>query len=264
MAEQAGFQTLRLRRDGPILTVQLSREEKLNAFNAAMFAEVTAVAQGPARDPDVRVVVFTGTGRAFSSGADLSNMGGPRPDPSLNRTEAFKAGLMAAQKAFDEVELLPKPTIAAINGHVVGAGLQLALACDFRIAVRGIRLGLSDVKIGIIPGLGGTLRLPRLIGMARAKEIILLGDLIGPERALEIGLITSLVDPGELEDAVGKLAETLLSRAPLALAEAKQLLDREASLEAVAEAQARLFKTGDAREGITAFLEKRPARFKGS
>ena len=255
------FKTIICDRDGPVLTVILNRPERLNAFSEEMFYEVAGAAEMATRDPEIRVVVFKGSGRAFSSGADLSDISEGRGRVA---EVSFEQRVRAAQRVFDGIEAIPKPTIAAVNGHAVGAGLQLSLACDFRIVVRGVKLGLSDVKIGIIPALGATTRLPRLIGLAKSKELILSGDLILSEEALEFGLVTRLVERESLDQAVRELAEKLISRAPLALAAAKDLLNSSAPLERVAAEQSRLFKTKDAVEGITAFLEKRPPRFTGS
>ncbi|MBU2547939.1 MAG: enoyl-CoA hydratase/isomerase family protein [Proteobacteria bacterium] len=255
------FETLICQLDGPVLTVTLNRPERLNAFSATMFFEVSHLADVIAGDPDVRVLVFQGAGRAFSSGADLADMSEGKTDV---RQDDFQLRIMDAQSAFDRVEALPQPTIAALNGHAVGAGLQLSLACDFRIAARGIKVGLSDVKIGIIPALGATTRLQRLVGLAWAKEMIVAGDLISSDQAMEIGLLYQLVDPEDLDRTVKALCDKLLARAPLAMAAAKDLLNREAPLDQVAAAQARLFRSADALEGISSFLEKRPPRFKGS
>jgi enoyl-CoA hydratase/carnithine racemase len=255
------FKTIVYDRDGPVLTVILNRPEKLNAFSEQMFYEVARATEIASHDPAIRVVVFKGAGRAFSSGADLGDISEGR-DRVVE--VSFEQRIRDAQRVFDDIEAIPKPTIAAVNGHAVGAGLQLALACDFRIVVRGVKLGLSDVKIGIIPALGATTRLPKLIGMAKSKELILSGDLISSEEALEFGLVNRLVEGDSLDQAVQELVAKLISRAPLALAAAKDLLNAAAPLERVAAAQSSLFKTNDAVEGITAFLEKRPPKFTGS
>lgn len=256
-----------VKQDGPVVTVTLNRPERLNAFNNDMFSEIAEMADSVSGNSDVRVIVFTGTGRGFSSGADLANLNSSQvkaPAGASAPGDAMKAGLLHAQSVFDKVEALPQPTIAAINGHAVGAGLQLTLACDFRIAVTGIKMGLSDTKIGIIPALGATTRLPALIGLARAREMVVGGELITPEKACDFGLLTRLVEPGGLDEAVKEQIDTLLSRAPLAMAAAKDLLNNSASLEKTAEAQSNLFKTNDAREGISSFLEKRKPDFKGN
>jgi enoyl-CoA hydratase/carnithine racemase len=255
------FNTLICTIKGPVLTVTLNRAERLNAFNAEMFAELAQLLNAVSDVAGVRVVVFTGAGRAFCSGADLTSVSGYHAGAE---SDSLAQGIRQAQSVFDQVEGLPQPTIAAMNGHAVGAGLQLGLASDFRIVARGAKLGLSDVKIGIIPALGATTRLPRLIGLAKTKELILKGDLIGADEALEMGLVNEVVERESLEGSVRELAEKLSSRAPLAMAEAKRLLNSAASLEEVAEAQARLIKSADALEGISAFFEKRAPHFKGS
>ncbi len=255
------FDTILWNLEGAVLTLTLNRPEKLNAFNVGMFSDVEQAMEAASADSAVRVVVFTGAGRAFSSGADLTDVSQYHAGAE---GDALALGIRQAQRAFDKVEALPKPTIAAINGHAVGAGLQLGLACDFRIAARDAKLGLSDVKIGIVPALGATTRLPALIGIAKTKELILTGDLVSGEEALKIGLVNYAVDRESLDQAVNELAQKLASRAPLAMAAAKRLLNSAASLDEVASAQSRLIKSADALEGISAFFEKRPPNFTGS
>ena len=261
MGASSDFETLILNLEGHVLTITLNRPKKLNAFDAVMFAELDRAVETASENSNVRAVVFTGAGRAFCSGADLTSL---TDYHSGVEGDTLARGIRQVQDVFDKVEALPQPTIAAINGHAVGAGLQLGLACDFRIAALGAKMGLSDVKIGIIPALGATTRLPRLIGIARTKQLILTGDLVTSEEALEMGLVNRLVEREALEDSVKELVEKLVSRAPLAMAAAKHLLNSGASLDEVASAQSRLIKSADALEGISAFFEKRPPKFTGS
>jgi enoyl-CoA hydratase/carnithine racemase len=259
MPDLPKFQTLVCEKEHAILTVKLNRPEKLNAFNDQMFRDVDRIAEVAAGDPQIRVVVFKGSGRAFSSGADLTELSQGLTEIGEDTLEQH---IKAAQQVMDKVESVPKPTIAALNGPAVGAGFQLTLTCDFRIAVKGIKMGLSDVKIGIIPALGATTRLPKLIGMAKSKVLIMGGNLIDSEEAYQMGLVNRVVEDEALGDSVNNLAEALIRNAPLALSKAKALLNSEASLERVAAAQAQLFKSDDAHEGMTAFLEKRKPIFK--
>jgi enoyl-CoA hydratase/carnithine racemase len=261
MTAQPAFETLIWTRSGSVLTVTLNRPERLNAFNAVMFAELGHAVDVASKTSDIRVIVFTGAGRAFCSGADLSSV---TEYHAGAEGDTLAQGIRQAQSVFDRVERLPQPTIAVMNGHAVGAGLQLGLASDFRIAARGAKLGLSDVKIGILPALGATTRLPGMIGLAKTKELILKGDLISAEEGFEMGLVNTVVDQESLEPTVRELSEKLCSRAPLAMAAAKRLLNAAAPLDEVAESQSRLIKSADALEGISAFFEKRTPRFKGS
>lgn len=261
MSNLPHFETLVCKKEQSILTVELNRPEKLNAFNDQMFRDISRITEIAAGEPEFQIVVFKGRGRAFSSGADLTELSGGITEIG---EDILKEHVQAAQKVMDEVEAIPKPTIAAINGPAVGAGFQLALACDFRIAVEGIKMGLSDVKIGIIPALGATTRLPKLIGLAKSKELIMGGNLITSEDAYQMGLLNQLVEIDDLDEAAINRAKNLKQSAPLALSTAKALLNSEAPLDRVAAAQVQLLKSGDALEGVAAFLEKRKPVFKGS
>lgn len=260
MTDSPRFETLIWTREGSVLTITLNRPERLNAFSADMFRDLAQAVTAASTVTGLRVVVFTGAGRAFCSGADLANVSQYHSEAE---GDTLADGIRQAQGVFDMVEALSVPTIAAINGHAVGAGLQLALACDFRVAVRDAKLGLSDVKIGIVPALGATTRLPRLIGVAKTKELILTGELVTAEDALKLGMVNRVVERDSLAPSVKELAETLASRAPLAMAAAKRLIDSSATLEEVAATQSRLIKSADALEGISAFFEKRPPLFRG-
>ena len=255
------FKTLICKKEQTILTVELDRPEKLNAFNEMMFQDVARVADIASSDSEIRVVVFKGRGRAFSSGADLTELSGGITEIADDTMEQH---IQVAQEVMDQVEAISQPTIAAIHGPAVGAGFQLALACDFRIAVKGIKMGLSDVKIGIIPALGATTRLPKLIGLAKSKELIMGGNLITSEVAYQMGLLTQQVEAEMFDESVYHLAQNLSRNAPLALSTAKELLNSEAPLEHAAAAQVKLFKSEDAHEGIAAFLEKRKPVFNGA
>ena len=254
------YKTISLILDGVICTIELNRPTRMNAMNEEMFTELSHAVDAASNNHDVQVVVFTGSGDVFSSGGDLIGM---TDYHSVYKRDDLYQIMKNSQEIFNHIEMLPKPTIAAINGHAVGAGLQLALACDFRIAVKEATLGLKDVKIGIVPGLGGTTRLPDLIGIARAKEMIMLGDTVIAEKAFEMGLVNLVVEKEDLKHAVQKIAEKLCANAPLALAAAKDLINRKSSLDQVAHTQVKLLKSVDAGEGIRAFLEKRIPFFKG-
>ena len=261
MSNLPQFETLVCKKEQSILTVKLNRPDRLNAFNDQMFRDIARISEIASSEQEFRVIVFKGRGRAFSSGADLTELSGGITEIG---DDILEQHIRAAQKIMDQVEAIPQPTIAAINGPAVGAGFQLALACDFRIAVEGIKMGLSDVKIGIIPALGATTRLPKLIGLAKSKELIMGGNLITSEDACQMGLISQLVEAESFDASVYNLAKNLSQSAPLALSTAKELLNTEAPLDRVAAAQVRLFKYEDAKEGVTAFLEKRKPVFKVS
>jgi 2-oxoglutaroyl-CoA hydrolase len=218
---------------------------------AGVFAELEA-------DDAARVVVLTGAGGSFTAGGDIAGF-----------LEASAEELSRLAENVGAPERCPKPVIAKLQGYAFGVGLELALACDFRIASDDVQLALPEVKLGMIPGSGGTQRLARLIGLGRAKDAILRGRRIAAAEALALGLVTEVVPVADLDAAVARLIGELLALSPLALATAKEVLDAAYELplsEGLAlegRAYARLRESHDFREGVEAFLEKRPPRFEG-
>jgi enoyl-CoA hydratase/carnithine racemase len=238
-------------------------EARRNSLSVALLRELAEHQARAAADRSLRVVIVTGSGtRAFCAGADLKER--------ARMDEGAVAGFhRAIRAAFDGFEALPQPVIAAINGVALGGGLELALACDLRIAVQGAELALPEVGLGIIPGAGGTQRLPRLIGAARAKELILTARRVDAAEALAWGLVGQVVPPSELGPASLALAERVARNAPISLRQAKRAVDRGLSLplhEAL-DLENKLYQacipTADRREALLAFAEKRAPVFKG-
>jgi enoyl-CoA hydratase/carnithine racemase len=250
-----------VRADGPVALVTLRREEKLNALSSALEGALDAALDRP-EVRDAAAVVITGGPRAFSAGADVSEMRALEP-------AAILAYYRATGAVYERVAALAQPTFAAIAGWCLGGGLELALACDFRIAERSARFGLPEVRIGILPSSGGTHRLVRLVGAARAKELVLLRERIAADEARAFGLVTEVVADGGALDRAVALARELAELPPLAVAIAKQALDampetsREAGLLVERLGYGLLAQTADAREAASAFTEKRPPRFRG-
>jgi enoyl-CoA hydratase/carnithine racemase len=246
---------------GRACVVALRREHKLNALSTALEG---ALAEAIER-ADVRAsacVVFTGGERAFSAGADVSELRDQDPASIL-------AYYRATGGVYERVAGLPQPTISAISGYCLGGGLELALATDLRIADRSAVFGLPEVGIGIVPSSGGMHRLVRLLGVARAKELVLLGDRLGADEARAVGLVTEVVPGGGALDRALELAERMAALPPMALALAKHAIDcmpeasREAGLALERLSYGLLAQTEDAREATEAFTEKRSARFRG-
>lgn len=246
-----------------IATVTVNRPKALNALNAETVAELDDVFTDLRDDANARAVILIGAGdRAFVSGADIKELS------ALTTVEA-KEYINRGQAVLEKIENLGKPTLAAINGYALGGGLELAMACTLRVASEKARLGQPEVMLGIIPGYGGTQRLPRLVGRAKAMEMILTGDMIDAAEALQLGLVNKVVPPEELIPEAEKLLKTILSRGPLAVAYALEAINKGLDMP-LAEAIAFegnlisvLFSSADRTEGCRAFLEKRNPEFKG-
>jgi 2-(1,2-epoxy-1,2-dihydrophenyl)acetyl-CoA isomerase len=246
-----------------VATVTLSRPSKLNAMDRQTFAELQRAAARAAEDPEVGAVVVTGAGRAFSSGLDLAEFA------NMAQVDDGDEVVGELQRAISAFELLPKPVIAAVNGLAVGGGLQLAIACDLRVAAASAVFASWEMRWAIVPDLGGTERLPRLVGLGRAKELVFTGRQLNAHEAERIGLVNRVVPEAELAQAVTDLAAGLASGPTLALGMAKQLLneafDRRVSdgLIAARRAQRLTLASADHAEARAAFIERRPPRFTG-
>ena len=267
------FETQSIAGGGAVGRLVLDRPDKLNAFTVEMWREMRELGAALLADPgDLRALVVIGEGRAFSSGIDTSVFTSDRGIDEVLAGEAPRhanpviAGILAAQDAYTWLEEAPFATIAAVRGHALGAGLQLALACDIRIVARGTKLGLLEFKYGIIPDLGGTQRLPRLVGSGKAKELIFTAARIDAEEAGRIGLAERVVADEELEEVAGDLAREIAAQPPLAVRGAKRAVNTAMSGATVregllveAEAQSECLGSDDMKEAITAFVEGRPA-----
>jgi enoyl-CoA hydratase len=256
------FETLIVERRGKVGLVTVNRPQKLNALTIRTREELAVVFGELGHDPEVRVIVITGAGdKAFIAGADISEFAGQTP--TEQRT------IMRSSRGFDAIETCPRPVIAMINGFALGGGCELALACDIRIASSKAKFGQPEIRLGLIPGLGGTQRLTRLVGEGRAMELILTGDTISAEEALRFGLVNRVCPPEELEETTMALASRLAEMSPAILALAKQSvknaarMNLAAGLDAETDLFSLCFSTQDKEEGVRAFLEKRKPSFQG-
>ncbi|PZM65776.1 enoyl-CoA hydratase [Paenibacillus dendritiformis] len=261
--QEAG-QSVMLEHHGQVAIITLNRPDELNAFNYEALVRLGGIVEEIRQNPQrIRAVIVTGRGRAFSAGADLKER------RTLNEQQV-RRNVRAIREVFTAVEELPQPTIAAVNGYAFGGGFELTLACDFRFAVRDARMGLTEVSLGIIPGAGGTQRLPRLIGPARAKELILTARKITAEEALQYGLLSGMADDAEqLRRMALELANEIAANAPLAVYQAKYAINRGSSvdlhsgLEVEAQAYEMIIPTKDRAEALAAFADKRKPVFRG-
>jgi len=246
---------------GVIATIRLNNPP-LNLFSKEVTVALDVALEAVEKDNAIRALIITGSGdRAFCAGSDINEFA------SL-RGKVGEGKLIAENATFSRLANLAVPTVAAIQADALGGGREVALCCDLRVAAETARLGLPEVRLGVIPGSGGLQRLPRLIGLARAKELILLGEIIDARKALDIGLVSRVAPSGQIGALSMSIAETLASRGPVAVREAKAALD--AALDVSLDdglawdlrASERVFSSEDMLEGTIAFIEKRPPEFK--
>jgi enoyl-CoA hydratase len=246
-----------------ILTITLNRPSKLNALNAATITEIHGAMQLALDDPQVRGILLTGSGeKAFVAGADIAELAALSPEQALRAAEQ-------GQEAFCRIEESTKPVVAAVNGFALGGGCELAMACHMRVASDNARFGQPEVNLGLLPGYGGTQRLPQLIGKGKAIELLLTADMIKADEALRLGLVNHVVPQAELLDFCRQLLTKILSKAPIATGMVIECVNahydkNQNGYDAEARAFGRAFATHDFQEGTTAFLEKRPAAFSGN
>lgn len=257
------YETLLVKVEDRVATITINRPDKRNALNAAVRRELLQALDTLRDDDNARVIVITGAGdKAFIAGADIGEF--------AQRTAVQQRAVMAERRIFDEVAEFPKPVIAMINGFALGGGCELALACDMRIAAKSAKLGQPEIKLGIIPGGGGTQRLPRLIGVGNAMRLILTAELINAEEAARLGLVDVVVDDDQLATRTLEIARAMAAHSPLTLRLAKSAIraSEEMSLQAGLAFERELFITAfgsaDKKEGVAAFLEKRSPEFKGA
>lgn len=251
---------MELQQQFAILTLQ--RPKQLNALNFALLQELESHIETLQSRMDIRVVILRGEGRAFAAGADIGSMTNYKP----MEAETFAR---MGQNIITKLEQLPQPTIALIQGYALGGGLELAMACDIRLAAEGSKFGQPEVTLGIIPGFGGSQRLPRIIGQGRALQLLLTGEHIDAKQALEYGLVTRVVSEEDLSQAGMEMAQTLCEMGPRALTWLKQAvyngaeLDLSKGLAMEASLFGLCFTTEDQKEGMSAFINRRKAEFIG-
>ena len=257
------FQYVIYEKSERIATITLNRPDALNAFNKDVVEEILKALEDAKNDEKIRVVILTGAGeKAFSAGADIKTMKG------FDALKARELSLMG-EKLCSAIENFEKPVIAAINGYALGGGLEVAMACDLRIASDKAKMGQTEINIGLIPGWGGTQRLTRLIGKTKAKELVFTGKMIDAKTAEQLGLVNMVVPADQFMEAVRKFAMELAEKAPVALRIAKALINKGAdmSLDAAIALEREGFgvvgSTEDLQEGVSAFIEKRKPVFKG-
>ena len=254
------YKKLIIQDNGAVRVIKINNPEALNALNTAILKELDAAFTEVAEDNGILAVVLTGEGRAFVAGADISEM------KSKNAIEGEIFGKLGAS-VFRKIELLPKPVIAAVNGFALGGGCELAMSCDIRLASAKAKFGQPEVGLGITPGFSGTQRMPRRIGMGKAKELIYTADIIDAAEAYRIGLVNHVYEPEALMEEAMKMAEKIASKAPIAVKNSKEAINRgiQTDMDSAVAIEAYLFglcfASEDQKEGMTAFFEKRKANF---
>ncbi len=257
------YENLLIAIEEKIATVTINRPTKLNALNKATIDDLSKAIKLLAKNDEVRVIVLTGTGeKAFVAGADISEFA------NYTIVEGSQLAQEGQASLFDFIENLKKPVIAAVNGFALGGGLELAMACHFRIASDNARMGLPEVSLGLIPGYGGTQRLPQLVGKGRAMEMIMTAAMITAEEAKQYGLVNHVVPQAELLEFTAGIAQKIIKNAPYAISKAIKAIntnykDGKDGFETEIKSFGKCFGTQDFKEGTTAFLEKRKAEFTG-
>ena len=262
------FQTVRYERRDGIATITLARPEKRNAMNREMFAEVADATEQAGSDPEVFGVLLAGEGQSFCAGIDLGLLAEFGTLASMPGSQ-FRSFVKFAQRPYRELARLEKPTLAAVQGHALGAGFQLALACDLRVVATNAQMALLETRYGIIPDLGGMHALARIVGAGRAKEIVWTGRTVEADESDRIGLANRLADEEKLLHEAEGLLREVLAHSPVAVAQSKALIDHaaetplELEFDREALAQTACVQSEDHREAVAAFFEKREPRFKG-
>ena len=259
------FQNILLKKQDSIATITINRPEARNALDTKTREELLSAIEGIAQDDDIRVVIFTGAGdKSFISGADIRVFKELTPPAAID--SSYSVGGMGL---YQKIRQLEKPTIAAINGYALGGGCELAMCCDIRIASENASFGQPEIKIGIMPGGGGTQMLPRLVGIGKAKELCFTGDIIDARDAERLGLVNRVVPLEKLEETVMDLAKKIASKSPLILKYIKRSLNLslqtnlDTGLAFETQTFSTCFATEDKQEGVSAFLEKRKPQFRG-
>lgn len=256
------LETLLIEQAGPVATLTVNRPDKLNALNAQVLTELRRTLLDLSADSQVRAVILTGAGKAFVAGADIAAM----RQMTVSEARAFSE---LGHSVGTVLESVPMPVIAAVNGFALGGGCELALACDFIYASAKAKFGQPEVNLGLMPGFGGTTRLPRRVGVGRARELTYTAELVDAEEALRIGLVNRICAPEELMGHAQATAEKIASKGPLAVAASKRSFIRGEDVPLPTanalerEAFAGLFGSKDQTEGTSAFIEKREAKFAG-
>jgi enoyl-CoA hydratase/3-hydroxyacyl-CoA dehydrogenase len=263
MSEPRHYESIIVKKEDGIGWITLNRPHRLNTLTADMIDEMHSALNDFEADKGIKCIVLTGAGdRAFSAGADVTAFTGLTPATAV---EAASKG----QTLFTRFERIGKPVIASLNGYALGGGLEMASACDFRLAAENAELGQPETKLGLIPGWGGTQRLVRLVGLAKAKELIMLGERISAEEGARIGLVNKVVPKAKLQEETIALAKKLADGPPVALKLAKETLNfgsqvpLDIGLKMEAEAFGIVLSTKDVMEGVSAFMSKRKPEFKG-